>query len=108
MFTSNPSITIAGAAQKLKIPTSSLACIKLTKLGFKARVKKPAPKYVKDQENRAKIAFPKIYHSLSEKVAVIYDETYVIADPSEAPGKKHYHYRDPAQVNYAHEVKEKS
>lgn len=80
-FTSNPSITIAGAPQKLKIPISSLARIKLTILGFKARVKKPTPKYVKDQENRAKSACRKIYYFLSEKAAVIDDDMYVNADP---------------------------
>lgn len=108
VFKANPSLSISAAAQKLKISRSTLQRIKLKDLGIKARTKKTVPKYVKDQENRAKTACRKICDSLSGKVAVIDDETYVMVDPSETPGKKYYHSRDPDEVDYDQKVKKKS
>lgn len=108
LYQRNPAMSIAAAAKKLKMSKSYLGKLKLKKLGIKARTKKAAPKYVKDQEQRVKTACRKLYDQMSKKTLVLDDETYVNADPAETPGRKFYHSSDPKLVNYEHKVKNKS
>lgn len=80
-FKKNPSISVRAAAKKLKITPSTLQRIKKKDLGIKGYTKKVAPKYVKDQEQRAKSGCRFVYKKSLQKVLVIDDETYVPWDP---------------------------
>lgn len=53
-FRKCPSLSIRLASRKLGLAKSTLSYIKVKKLGITARTKKKAPKYVKDQEGRAR------------------------------------------------------
>ena len=64
LYQRNPAMSIAAAAKKLKMSKSYLGKLKLEKLGIKARTKKAAPKYVKDQEQRVKTACRKLYDQM--------------------------------------------
>ncbi|KAF2898853.1 hypothetical protein ILUMI_07311 [Ignelater luminosus] len=54
-------------AKKLNIPKSTVSDIKVKKLGIRAQTQKKAPKYVKDQERRAKTGLRKIYKKTLRK-----------------------------------------
>ncbi len=60
-FEKDPSVSVRAAAKKLKISKSTLQRIKAKKLGIKARSKQTAPKYVKNQEQRAKSGCRLVY-----------------------------------------------
>ena len=86
----NPAISDRKLAAKLGISTKTLGRIK-KELNVKSYVKEKAPKYIKDQEIRAKRGARAIYNEmLRGKIIVMDDETYVHFDPSEVPGKKFY------------------
>jgi hypothetical protein len=85
---------------------STVSKIKVHKLGITAYTKKKAPKYIKDQEKRAKTGLRKIYKKSLEKVLVIDDETYVTFDPSQLPGRKFFHALDQSEVEYEHKFKQ--
>lgn len=106
-FKKNPSISVRAAAKKLKITPSTLQQIKKKDLGIKGYTKKVAPKYVKDQEQRAKRGCQFVYKKSLEKVMVIDDETYVPWDPQDVPGRKFFHAQDPKEVPYNEKVKPK-
>jgi len=61
VFRKDPNISVRAAAQKLNMPKSTVSHMKVHKLGITARTRKKAPKYVRDQENRAKTGLRKIY-----------------------------------------------
>lgn len=107
-FTKNPSISVRILARKLYISKSTICQIKLHKLGIKAYAKQAAPKYVKDQEVRAKTGCHKIYKKGLRKILVLDDETYVSFDPKDVPGKKYYHATKSKDVDYKHKVKPKA
>lgn len=104
-FTKNRTTSVRITSRKLKIARSTVSKIKVHDLGFKARTKKKAPKYVKNQEQRAKTGLRKIYKKVLEKVLVIDDETYVTFDPSQIPGRKFYHASDDCEVSYDDQFK---
>lgn len=79
---------------------TTISRIKVHNLGITARTKKNAPKYIKDQEERAKTGLRKVYKKMRDKILVIDDETYVTFDPSELPGRKFVHASDHAEVEY--------
>src|SRR5207237_5728202 len=83
VFTRNPNISVRQAANKLKLSKTYVSKIKVQKLGIKARTKKKAPKYVKDQEQRAKKGLRRVYRETRSKILVIDDETYVCLDPNQ-------------------------
>jgi transposase len=85
VFTKSPSVSVRAAARKLNFKRSTVSDIKVHKLGITARTKIKAPKYVKDQEARAKTGCRKILEKCRKKVLVIDDETYVPFDPSQLP-----------------------
>jgi len=104
-FKRDPSVSVRQAARKLNMSKSTLSDIKVHKLGITARTKKKAPKYVKDQESRAGTGLRKVYRKQLEKILVIDDETYVILDPSEQPGRKFVHAVDHSEVDFSHKFK---
>lgn len=103
LFTNNPNQTVRPGAQKLDLKRSTLSDIKVHKLGIKAFRKETAPKYVNDQEHRAKVACRKIYRkrllSHSRKVLLMDDETYVPVDPDQVPGMEFYHCQSKSTVS---------
>jgi hypothetical protein len=108
-FEKNPSLTIRNCAIKTNIPKSSVFHIKKKILGINGFSKKSAPKYKEGQEKRAKTGCRKIYRNHArEKVIIMDDESYVFADPSEAPGKKYYHAKQRGKVPIAHKFKPKT
>src|ERR1051326_2288640 len=96
----NPSLSVRQAAQQLNIKKSNVSNMKVHTLGITARTKKKAPKYIKDQENRAKAILRKIYNKTCEKILVIDDESYVILEPSEQPGRKYVHASNHTLLEY--------
>ena len=67
VFRKDPNISVRAAAQKLNMPKSTVSHMKVHKLGITARTRKKAPKYVRDQENRAKTGLRKIYKKQERK-----------------------------------------
>ena len=63
---------------------------------------------MKDQENRAATGLRQVYQKTREQILVIDDETYVILDQSEQPGRKFVHARDHGEVDFEHKFKKKS
>lgn len=100
LFSAHPTISVREAAKKLKMKKSNVSDIKVLKLGITAKIRKSAPKYIQNQENRAKTGLRKIYKETREKVLVIDDETYVIVDPSQQPGRKFVHAKDHNQLSF--------
>ena len=54
---------------------------------MKALVKRKVPKYTMAQELKAKTNYRKLYEKHNRKIIILDDETYVITNPSETPGK---------------------
>jgi hypothetical protein len=96
------SITSSTGGAKLGISKAYFNKIKVHNLGIKGYKKIKAPKYVKDQENRAKKSCRKIYRKKllqnRDKILLIDDETYVVEDPKLIPVKEFYHCRDKSEV----------
>ena len=108
LFLKHPSTSVSAAAKKLDINRSTLSHIKVRKLGIKAYTKKKAPKYVKDQEQRAKSGCRFVYKKTLQKILIIDDETYLPWDPQDVPGKKFFHATDPNEVTYSEKVQPKA
>lgn len=104
IFDKTPSTSVRVAADKLKISKSSVARMKRNDLHLKAYVKQSAPKYIKDQEERAKRGCRRVYNSQLRKVLVIDDETYVPADPNDVPGKQYFHSTSRNDVTYDQKI----
>ena len=104
-FTKDPSLSVRVAARKLEMSPSAVSRMKVHKLGITARTKVKAPKYVKDQENRAKTGCRKIWEKSRKKVLIIDDETYVTFDPSQLPGRHFVHSVDHKQLEFHHKFK---
>ena len=86
----NPTISDRKQAAKLGISPRTFGRIK-KELGVKSYVREKAPKYIKDQEIRAKRGARYIYNvMLRGKKIIIDDESYVTVDPSEIPGRKYF------------------
>lgn len=100
VFEQNPSISVRVAARKLNVPTSTVSYIKTKTLGIRCFSKKMVPKYVKDQEQRAKTRSRKDYDSTAGKVIIMDDETYLPFDPADRPGKQVFHATGPKEVPY--------
>lgn len=111
LLTNNPSTSKASGASKLGLKPSTFSFIKVEKLGIRAFTKKSAPKYVKDQKKRAKTNCRKIWRekllSKPDTVLVLDDETWVINDPTQVPGRDFFHSRNPAQVSVEQRIKPK-
>jgi len=84
---------------------SSVSRIKVHDLGIKARTKKKAPKYIKNQEKCPKTGLRKIYKKTLEKVLIMDDETYDTLDPSQLPGRQFFHAADIREVEYEDQFK---
>lgn len=89
----NPSKSVRSVGQSLGISKSSVQRIKATN-GVKTFVKRKVPKYVKDQEQRAKKGCGRLYRKLVPSgggfLVVMDDETYVPADPDQVHSKEYY------------------
>jgi len=107
-FEKNPSISVQKLAEKLKMKRSTVQYIKAKKLGIKSYTKKVVPKYVKNQEERAKMGTRFVYQKSLQKTLIIDDETYVPWDPQDVPGRKFFHAKDPTLTSYADKVKPKA
>ena len=60
-------------------------------MGFKTYQRQKVPKYIKDQENRAKQGCIKLYDKLHADVTLIIDdETYVQQDPEQLNSNQYY------------------
>lgn len=107
-FPEGSSASVRFVAKKLGIPKSTVSDIKVKKWGIKARIKADAPKYIKDQEERAKIGCQNILRKAARKVIIMDDETYVPLDPSQVPGRKFYHCTNIANVPTSKKTKPKA
>jgi transposase len=96
---------VAAAAKKLKINKNYLQDIKVHKLGIKAYTKKSAAKNTPAQEKKITERLPKLYNKILRKIVVIDDESYVLQDPEETPGRKFFHAKDPAEVKTEEKIK---
>jgi len=99
---------VRAVAKQLKISKSTVSDIKVHKLGIKARVWRPVPKQSQNQEERSKKSTRKIYKKCLIKVLVVDDETYMILDPREAPGRKFFHSTGAKGIKFDHKLKCKS
>ena len=101
-FLKNPNVSCHTIASKLHISLGYLSYIKVHQLGIKAYRKQPAPRYRKDQEQRAKTNCRKIYRqkvlSNPGRVLIIDDETYVPVDPKNIKGMEYYHCTNKDEV----------
>lgn len=107
IFRTNPGISVREAARKLHVPTSTMSYTKVHRLGIRAFTQKPAPKYVKDQEQRARAGCGEVLRRSHGHVLIMDDETYVYADPSQVPGRSFYHAKDKNGVAFQHRFKPK-
>ncbi|KAF2885528.1 hypothetical protein ILUMI_20678 [Ignelater luminosus] len=82
-----------------------LSDIKVKKLGIRAQTQKTAPKYVKNQERRAKTGLRKIYKKTLRKPLVIDDETYVVLEPEGQPGRKYVHSKNHDELSFQFKFK---
>lgn len=105
---SKPGTSVRVLAAKMGISKSTLSRIKTKDLNIKARVKKTVPRYFKDQSARAKSGARFVLDKKRRKVLVIDDETYVVIDPEDVPGRKFYHCTNPADVSYDEKTKKKT
>lgn len=104
VFEQTPSISVRAVADKLRLSKSSVSRIKRHDLNMKAYAKLSAPKYIKDQEVRAKKGCRKVYAKTLKKILIIDDETYVPVDPSDVPGKQYFHSTTRDAVDYKQRV----
>lgn len=106
-FINNPSKSVRNAGENLDIHYSSVHRIKQT-LGMKTYTKKKKPKYIKNQELRArkgsKYIYNKVVPSGGNFICVIDDETYVPADPNQVPGKEFYSEIPGVQLDQSQKV----
>lgn len=84
---------------------STISKIKVQKLSITARTKKKSPKYVEDQEKRAKSGLRKISEKTRDKILVVYHETYVTFHPLQLPGRKFVHAVDHTQLEFEEKFK---
>lgn len=108
LFQKNPSITTKAVGKRVRASQQTVSRLKVKKLGIKSFKKRIAPKYVKDQESRAKSGCLHVYKNQLSKVLLMDDETYVPWDPQDVPGTKYFHAADPKSVSYSHKVKPKA
>jgi len=108
LFKRNPTISVRKAAQKLQMNRSTLSDIKSKKLKIKGYTRKPFPKHINNQEARAKTGLRKIYEKARRKVLVIDDESYVIANPAETPGRKFFHAKNLKEGKFEAKFKPKT
>lgn len=89
----NPSKSVRAISQSLKVTKSSVQRIKV-KNQVKTYTKRKVPKYIKDQEERAKKGCHWLYRKLVPSggnfMIVMDDETYVPADPDQVHSKDYY------------------
>lgn len=89
----NPSKSVRSISQTLQITKSTVQNIKV-KNQVKSYSKRKVPKYVKDQEERARKGCGWLYKKLVPSgggfFIVMDDETYVPADPDQVHSKEHY------------------
>lgn len=104
-FEKNPSTSVPAAAKKLKINASYLQKIKTNKLGIKAYTKKSAAKHTEVQEKTVAERLPKLYNKILRKILIIDDETYVLQNPAETPGRQFFHAKDPSKVKTEDKIK---
>lgn len=107
IFKNKPSTSVREASQRLKVPKSTVQRMKKDILCLRGFVKQKAPKYVKNQESRAKSGCRKIYRAASGKILIMDDETYVPKDPADVTIHKFYHAQNRKDVKYEERVKPK-
>jgi hypothetical protein len=90
-FDANRSASVRTAAERLKVPKSTLSDAKVKDLGMHAFAKQKAPKYTNGQDERAKVGCGRILNKSRGKVIIMDDETYVPKDPQQVGGKQYYH-----------------
>lgn len=108
VFTDRPNTSVRNLASKMKIARSTLSHIKIKTLHLRARTKKIVPRYINNQETRAKSGARFVCDKARRKILIIDDETYVPADPEDVPGRKFYHCLDPIKVKFEDKVKPKT
>lgn len=108
LFTNNRALSTRVAARKLKVSQGTVMKIKKDVLGIRAYKKRSAPKYIKNQKQRAKTGCKKVYEKQLTHHLVIDDETYVAADPSDISAMEFFHATHPKSPPYEDRVKAKA
>ena len=104
----HPNISIRKGASKLKISRSTFQRLAKHKLGFKTYKRQKVPKYIKDQENRAKKGCRKLYDKLhSDVTLIIDDETYVQQDPEQLNSNRYYRAKSKDDIEDKYRFKPK-
>jgi transposase len=104
-FADHPTTTVAAAAKKLKMDPKYLQKIKVRTLGIKAYTRKSAAKHTDAQEKTVKERLPSLHRKILRKILVMDDESYVLQDPTETPGRQFFHARDPSKVKVKDKIK---
>ena len=82
LFCGNASLSVREAAIKLNLPKTKVAWIKTKKFGLKAFRMQTAPKYCKDQKQRAKRSCRNLTRQIlpsgENRIVILDDETYVL------------------------------
>jgi len=103
-----PNISIRKGSAKTKIPKSTFQWLAQKKLGFKTYKQQTVPKYINDQEKRAKKGCMKLYEKLHDDVVLIIDdETYVQQDNEQVNIKQYYRAKNKNDVNDKYRFKAK-
>lgn len=105
LFQQNQCTTVPAAAKKLKINANYLYDIKAHKLGIKAHTKKSEARHTETQKATVTAWPPKPYSKILPKSLVIADESYVLEDPEETPGRQFFYAKNPPQVKTEDKIK---
>ena len=107
----NPEISERILAAKLRMSKGSVYRSK-KKLKIRSRKKKTAPKFVKDQKERAEKNARRLYKisipSGGDKFFIMDDETYCPIDPSQVPGSEFYSQVGDEEVDLEFKLKRKT
>ena len=93
------------ASKKLKIDKKYLQHIKRNRLGIRSYTKKSSASLTVNQGMSVKERLPKLYNKILRKIVVIDDESYVLQNPKETPGRQYFHTKDPSKVKNKDKIK---
>lgn len=106
-YIENPNVTERKLAARFNVSKSTISKCK-KKLGAKSNVRTKVPKYIKDQENRARKAARRIDNKTREigpnVIYLIDDEKYCYADPNQIPIRRFYTELPGFEVSLEHKT----
>lgn len=99
LYKRKPDTSLSEGASLLQMPRSTFKHIKCHNLNIKGYSMTEVPKYINNQEKRAKTGCRKLYDKFTaNKVLIIDDEMYVPTDPKLVKVRQFYHSKAKGQV----------